>query len=276
MCPDKELLEKFAENELTEEMKADIFEHLEACAACREKARCLLEEDLAVLSALTQVKPQGLNTEAATTPPCLSRPLLLAYASASLREDRLKQVETHLEKCDNCLFELMKLQRLMLAPAELDMDMSVLRAGAAAVQAQNILEIVLKLKEDFLELIRHTGELISPAPQFGVVRGRGTEEEDKAIVIRKDFVEKDLSVELKISKAEIKDEFSVGISVMRLGSEEFIPGMNLEVTGEARRESAITDAGGLAVFSGIRTGKYDINIDGENSVLIVLDRQQRP
>ncbi len=262
-CPDREILEKFVDQELSEEMNENIFGHLADCTDCREKVRCLFDEDKGLINALLASNPHKERVEQVSATACLPRFIIQAYANDALSEDRLKLVDSHLENCNDCILELMKMQRLMKSPIELDLDMSAMKTKAVDVHGPNILEIVLSAKDDLLELIRHTGELISLTPQMGTVRGKEVEEQERAIVIRKDFSKEDLSIELRINRVPDDGTENISISLMRLSSEDFIPEMNIEISGEKVHDHANTDENGIAEFYGIKSGSYAININGK-------------
>jgi hypothetical protein len=265
-CPDNAALKKFVDYELAEEMNKKILTHLSSCDICREKAGCLLSEEQGLLKSL--LSSHGGRRQKTEAPGrCLSKAAILAYAGKCLKEDQLKPVETHLQKCDNCMFELIEVQRMMNSSADLALDMSVLQAGPGI--GADLLEIVLKTKDEIIELIRHTGELLSLTPQLGAVRGK-EESGERLINIRKDFPEKDLSLEMRIGKEVEESGATVGVSIMRLSSEEFLSGMEVELSGQEMQQKRFT-VDGFAEFHGIKTGAYGIKVRGELTVRITIE-----
>jgi hypothetical protein len=267
-CPDKETLEKLVDYELTEEMNENILSHLSICSSCRAKVGCLLSEEQGLLKSLLTEPASRRHAVTVASGRCLSNAAILAYAGNSLKEDQLKLVESHLEKCDNCAFELLRLQRSMNTPAEIDLDMSNLRATPGV--GTNVLEIVLKAKNKLIELIRHNGELLSLTPQLGAVRGK-EEKEERPIVIRKDFQERDLSAEVTI-KREVPDSGGVlTVSVMKLSSEEFLSGLEVEMSGVGMSRQAMTNADGVVEFYGITAGTYSLALGGDDIAIITIE-----
>ena len=135
-----------------------------------------------------------------------------------------------------------------------DKDISLSGVGT------QILEIVLKGKDKFIELIGHNGELLSLTPHLGAVRGK-EEREDIPIIIRKDFADRDLSVEVTINREVKESGAAVSISLMRLSSEEFLSGIDVELSGREMHQKRTTE-GGLAEFYGIKSGSYALIING--------------
>lgn len=262
-CPDKETLDLFVDNGLTEEMNGNILSHLSVCASCREKVGCLLSEEQSLLKSLFSEPVRRKHAATTASHECPSKPSILAYAGKFLKEDQLKLVESHLQKCDNCMFELLRLQRSMNSLADLDLDMSVLKAKDISLSGvgTQILEIVLKGKDKFIELIDHNGELLFLTPQFSTVRGE-EEKEERPIIIRKDFIDRDLSVEVTINREVKESGAAVSISLMKLSSEEFLSDIDIELSGREMHQKRTTEDG-LAEFYGIKTGSYALIINGE-------------
>lgn len=268
-CPDKETLEKFVDYGLTEEMNKKILSHLSMCCNCREKVHCLMVKEQSLLTALFDEPVSHEHAIITVIGSCLSKAALFAYSDKLLKEDQLKLVESHLEKCDNCMFELLKVQRLMNAPADLDLDMSALKAMEAFHKGYSILEIVLKAKDNLLELIRHNGELLSLTPQFDAIRGE-EEKEERPIIIRKDFHERDLSVEVKIKRDINESGATVNVSIMTLSSEQFLSGIDVELSGLEMQQKRNTQDG-FAEFYGLKSGTYGIKVSGDETAQITIE-----
>lgn len=262
-CPEKEILEKFLDYDLSEEMTKKIFSHLQLCDNCKHTVRCLLSDEKKLLHSLFKEPVSYKSKGVSSTEKCFSKAAILAYANGCLNENQLKLVESHLEKCDNCLNELINLQRLMSLQADLKLDMSVLKSDVKGVTEikGDILEIVLKLKDNILELIRHTGELLSLRPQFSTVRGKDIKVGD-LIAIRKDFKNKDLSLEITVNKELAEYGNNVKISIMKLSTEEFMPGLSVSLIGKNMHQQGKANDNGVIEFSCNLKGSYDINIAG--------------
>ena len=270
-CPEKELLENFIDYGLTEEMNEKIFTHLSLCSNCRDTIRCLLMEDEKLLKGLLRETVSRKHKATTLSEPCLSPVAIFAYASASLNEDQLKLVESHLEKCDDCLSELIKTQKQQALSIGMELDMSVLRPSEnySGEKGTNVIEVILKAKDNLLGLVRHTGELLSLTPQLGTIRGKEQKTENP-IIIRKDFPKRDLSLQITIGRKFIKSGGAITISAMKLSSEEFVSGLDVSLSGGETYKHSKTDKDGIVEFSGIKKGKYAINVTEENVALITI------
>lgn len=271
-CPEKEVLEKFLNYELADDMNDNIFSHVKLCDNCKNTIRCLISEEKELLQSVFNELVFYKDHSGPSSERCLSSVAILAYANECLDKNQLKLVESHLEKCDNCLNYLIELQKSTALPLEVDFDTPSVLAShkeAKKAKADNILEIVLTVKNNILELINHTGELLSLTPQFGTVRGEDQETE-QSIVIRKDLKDKDLSVEITINKELLEDQNNVKVSIMKLSTEEFIQGIDISLSGKDFSQHGQTNKEGNVKFYCNKKGKYDINIaDAEVSLISI-------
>ncbi|MBM4137591.1 MAG: hypothetical protein FJ241_12290 [Nitrospira sp.] len=255
-CPEKELLEKFIGNELSEEMNEKIFSHVEVCDKCKDTVLCLITKERNLLQSLSK-SVSSRKKEILPSKSCLSKAAILAYATDCLDDKQLKLIESHIEKCDKCLTELMELQKKLSLPSEVELEMSVLRKKTKeTVESEDILEIFLKIKGHILDLVRHTGELLHLKP-LGAVRGKEPEKEG-TFVIRKDLKDKDLSIEITIKKELNESGNSITISMMKLSTEEFISGIDVLLSGMVLLIQGKTNEHGAIEFQGIPAGNYEI------------------
>ncbi len=271
-CPEKETLEKFFDNELTEEMNDNIFSHVQLCNNCQNTIKSLLSDERNLLKSLFTEPVSSEDRKIQPLNVCLSKRAILAYANECLEKNQLKLVESHLEKCDNCLNSLIELQKSMALPLEVDFDTTAVPAAhkeAKKSKTDNILEIVLKVKNDILELINHTGEFLSLTPQSGTVRGENRQTE-QSIVIRKDLKDKDLSVEITVDKELAENQNNVKVSIMKLSSEEFIQGIDISFYGKDVSQHGQTNKEGIVEFYCYKKGSYDINIADAKVSLITI------
>jgi hypothetical protein len=272
-CPDKETLEKFLNSELSATSSQDILSHLSSCDMCRATIKGLFLEEKKLLSVLLLQPSSDKAKSLAQDNKCLPRAAILAYASECLNEEQTKIVEYHLEKCDHCLSELINIQELLNSSTEVDLDMSALTTEKSnlAETMSGILEIILKAKGDLLEVVKYDGELLSVTPQLSPVRGK-EQVGKEAIIVRKDFKDKDFSIEIKITKKLDKSGAKLKISVMKLSTEEFISGIDVSLSSKniiSQKEK--TDEDGMVEFHGIRNGKYNIKIQGKDCAFINIE-----
>lgn len=267
-CPDKETLEKFVEHELDEALTSEILRHLSGCEKCKDDVSQLMAEDdrlIRELSVESGMKNQRKNNSSGK---CVSDRSLLAYAVNSLSKDPLKLVEKHLETCDNCLSKLMTIQKKLATPADLGLDFSQFKPAATA--ATDFLEIVLKAKDDLLDLVRHTGELLTLTPQYGAVRGH-ERKADESIAIRQDMPHQDLSIEITIQKKLAETGAVITISLMKLSTEEFLAGRDVRLVSGDTTFSRETNGEGTATFSSVGKVKYEITADGKRVGSLIIN-----
>lgn len=271
-CPEKEVLEKFLNQELADDMNNNLFSHVQLCDNCKNAIKCLLSDERHLLKSLFNEPVSGKSRKAQSSYTCLSRAAILAYANECLEKNQLKLVESHLEKCDNCLNSLIELQKTMALPLEVEFDVpAVMSAHEEAKKSGGaILEIVLKVKNDILELISQTGELLSLTPQFGTVRGE-EQETEQSIAIRKDIKDKDLSIEITINRELVENQNNVKVSLMRLSTEEFIQEIDVALSGKGVSQRRQTNKDGIAEFYCTKQGTYDINIAGADVSLLTIE-----
>ena len=275
VCPDKEILERLLEGELDDAAMNDVMEHLSQCEGCRETVDQLITEDERFMLALLRTRgPSGKNAPPNEGRDCLSPLLILAYITDALSVEQLSRVESHLETCDRCMEQMKKLQTLHMMQGEPDLDLSFLdepEEGYEALQAK-VLSIVLRARQGALELIRQTGQMLSPASVAYSVRGQGAgEEELEMFMFRKDLKDRDMSVEVAIRRILSGGSISARVSVMVLSTEEFARGMELVLSGNGRDDVQKTDEFGIVVFRDIKMGHYLIRDKNGDIVSIVIE-----
>ncbi len=270
-CPEKEVLKQFVNAELADDMNENIFSHLKSCDKCRDTVKLLLSEERALLQSLFDKTVFHKKKSLFSSEKCIPKTAILAYACECLDENQLKLVESHLDKCDNCLNILMELQSSLASPEEIELNVASLTAAEEKTEQSDIgiLKIVLKLKDNLLELVSSTGKHLRLSPEFGEVRGSKTDTED-TIVIRKDYKHKDLSVEVTINREIEENKNNLKVSIMKISSEEFLPDIEVIFSGKDIRKKVKTDNSGTAKFHCISKGHYDIHIMGEKISSITI------
>lgn len=270
-CPSKELLNKFIDEDLNEEMNEQIFAHLEICDNCLWQVVCLLSEEKGLITSLLASPIRQKILKPVSSQRCPSKPLLLAYAGKALLDNDEKLVETHLEQCDHCLRELIRLQTLMVSRMNLDLDLPLPKEKTSLLSPDfSPLEIILRIKNNFIELLKQTGELITPVPQLGLVRGE-MKSQDNPIIIRKDLKKRDLSIEVKIKPKLIKSSGTIGISLLRISDEEFLSERDVSLVGKEGSLKARTNKEGFVEFSDLKPESFKIVVEGEDTVFLSIE-----
>ena len=274
-CPDRETLERLLNEELDPKMNTDILSHLSVCDSCRNTVKCYMEEEVNLLEKLFEERIVSESKGAwvsQSSNRCLSRALLLAYSSSCLNGEQAKAVESHLETCNKCLRNLIALQSAAAATLDLDLDLSDMAPAAPSMDKPRIgmFDLVLKVKNDMLELLRHTGEVLSAAPGLAVVRG-SAKPTSNSIVVREDFDHIDLSLEIAVPKDFTQKQSSMRISLMNKSNERFLPGTKVSLVGPKSNWEGTTDEEGIVEFSGITVGRYQMVCEGETIASITIE-----
>lgn len=193
---------------------------------------------------------------------CLSGERLAAYVDGRLDPEEREVVESHVARCDRCLEEVALLMRVVGEEARLAdtpvPERVVARAEALIAERcrrPSILELVVKLKEDLVAVIRTTGEILSgelaqPVP----VRGRARPA--KRALVRKTVEDTDATVEVESRPG------APVIRVMLESTETHEPrhGVRVDLAGPSETETRFTESG-LADFGPREPGCYRIGIE---------------
>ncbi|MDD4953744.1 MAG: zf-HC2 domain-containing protein [Candidatus Omnitrophica bacterium] len=185
---------------------------------------------------------------------------LACFLEGRLPRNDAEVVRAHLLNCDRCA-EIFALS-LKNQPQEIEVPEELLkRVKAMATPAQDttLLEIILKLKDQFLEVINTTGDLLVgqelvPAP---LLRSRSIKDFQDRITILKDF--HDIRVEVKIENKAGK-AFDLAITVRNRQTQKVIRDVRVTlIKDDLELESCLSDSG-VVIFEHVLLGKYKIDI----------------
>ena len=257
-CPDDDTLALFLEQGLTESQNDQIVGHLEQCDECLQKVASMRNEERNLIASLCKLPPKKIQ-KGIRGKECPEEGILWAYAEGSLPAERQEQVEDHLHACDYCLEAYMDVHEYVpLSGIEIDIASELGRLRKKS-KPSGMLELVLKIREKSLEVLRHTGELlVGRVPQAAVRGGRGkkkTVTTDK-VSVRKDFEDTSTSVEITVEKGTGRGISSVKVSVMDLTEEEFLEGITVSLASGKQILEMRTDREGIAEFQNISPGEY--------------------
>lgn len=199
---------------------------------------------------------------------------LVCFVEGKLSPEENERIKAHLISCSNCMeaftlnFEL-KPDLMQEVPEAL---MSRVKDLLMPQGASALLEIVLRLKERFLELLNTSGDVLVdqelvPAP---VLRSRSIKDFKDEVTILKDF--KDIRVEVKIENKGGKI-FNLMIMVKQKETQKIIKDLRVTlVKDDLELESYQTDSGS-ATFEHVLLGKYRVEIStiDEKLASILLD-----
>lgn len=197
---------------------------------------------------------------------------LACFLERKLPEEESIKLKEHLVTCDSCLESLViafRLKGLELTdvPKALLSRVEKLLAQEDRVCA---LEILLRIKENILELLNVTGDVLVgqelvPAP---VLRSRSIKDFKDEVTVLKDF--KDIRVEVKIENKG-SSQFNLSITVKQKDTQKILKDLRVTlIRDNLELESYVTDSGRVT-FEHVQLGKYTIEISSiENKLASVL------
>lgn len=186
---------------------------------------------------------------------------LTCFLEGRLSEEECAVIKEHIVDCESCL-EALTLNLELGSIKEQGIPEELLKRAKELISGTDdspALEIVLKLKDKFLEIVNTTGDVLvgqefMPAP---VLRSRQIKDFKDEITILKDF--QDIRLEIKIESKTGKF-FSVNILARQKQTQEIIKDLRIALVREdIELESYITDTGSVT-FDNVALGKYSIAI----------------
>ena len=256
------------DRDVDNETMSELLNHAAECETCWKTLLAVQEEEASFRASLAAGEIQGRKSVGDRATNCPPGSLLLAYTLDALPGDRRSLLETHLMKCPQCQAIAENLAERADAPGDLGLDFSFLdTSDKNAVHEPAILSIVLSIREGFLHLVRHTGDLLSPpGVGFAFRNFEKPEFERETFSIRKDLEEHDRSFQITIDRNVGAGEAEIRLSVMSLSTEAFIPGTELSLVGQGHYESQRTTEEGTVSFRIASKGEYRIT-EGNRAVI---------
>ena len=265
-CPDNETLTTFLDYSLDDDQNNFVIEHIQECSECRDKIETMIKDEKELFTALFDL-PTEKPYKDSVGEKCPQMERMWSYAEGDIQVEQQVQIEEHLHTCDDCLNHFMEIQKELLQ-SQLEFDTAgVLSAIEEAHSNERttgiILELIIKIGERSLEVIRYTGELIVSQPRLAV---RGGEQKEKSkssedtVCIRKDFEDTGTSVAITVRKGNMRDTVSINVSVMNIMTEEFLEGILVSFSQQGQSMERITDRDGEIEFIDILHGEYILKI----------------
>jgi glutaredoxin len=270
-CPERGLLEKYCNDDVSDEMLSSIELHVRECPYCREYVRRLRTDDLDLPAKLLEQEIYSRSTQQ-DYGPHYSLAGLLAHLTGCCTPESSLQMESHLTKCEYCQARLQTLRESTQRSADVELNENLYREDMAhlVLESHKFLALMLKAREGVLELLTHTGTLLFSTTAGAVVRGEQAPGFDESIAVKKELAGKDISVEIDVEKAVHPDGVNMRVSVMRVSTEEFPSGLSIVLQGEKTVKRTETDPGGVVEFLGIPLGIYDVTVDSDLAARIVI------
>ncbi len=190
-----------------------------------------------------------------------------------MSESENERINTHLISCDNCLETFALSINAQGAdspevPQELE---DKVRAILSLKEKMTILEVILRLKENMLEVINSNGDILVgqelvPAP----VRSRKIKDFKDEVTVLKDF--KHVQVEVRLENKGGK-YFNLMIQVKKKHSQGLLKDLRVTLIKDGLElESYISDTGSVN-FEHILLGRYSLEItsSADRVALVMLD-----
>jgi len=186
---------------------------------------------------------------------------MACFWEGKLSAEESETIKSHLTKCVECA-EAFSIQACLEKTGELEVPPDLIPAIKKALIEgikDPILEIILKFKESFFELVSTSGDVLvgqelMPAP---LLRSRKIKNFKDEVTILKDF--DNIRAEIKI---ENKGESVFTLAILIKEKQSSVPLKDLRVTlsrEDSELESYVSDSGKV-IFDHVLTGKYTIEI----------------
>lgn len=199
---------------------------------------------------------------------------LALFFEGNLSAQENKSIKKHLITCETCseVFSIqvrLKRSEEKQMPQELAMQIKNL---VTARKEPAVLEILLRLKEQALEIINTTGDVLvgqefMPA---AVLRSREIKDFKDEITILKDF--KDIRVEVKIENKQ-GGYFKLSVIAKEKKTQAIIKNLRFTLFKEDTELESYLNDSGRVIFENLALGKYTVEITDINDKLssIILD-----
>ncbi|HOD77035.1 MAG TPA: hypothetical protein PKW97_11005 [Syntrophorhabdus sp.] len=257
-CPDKSLLIGLLEEELDDKEQSELIKHLTRCGACREKLQDIANKEKNLLKTIL-ASPIHKTVKKQESEKCYSRLDLLKYIYDILRVVKKTQIEEHLSKCAACTQILLDLQTGKEMHSNLDLDISVLSQNGLCEQSEDdsVLELTLKVNENFLELLRHSGgklSFLSLAEPFE----NNVEMLNEKFILEKNFNILNMSLKIAINRNLNYPDPPITASAVESNTEMIVSDLALSSLGKKLYPKNYANPEGKVSLHDTRKGNYGI------------------
>ncbi len=266
-CPEISVLSAFFDGELEKDQNQRVQFHAQSCSACADRLKRFDAVDQLLVGHLGEAMTTSNSSRRAD---CVTPEVMTSYFHDLLSGEEKKQVEAHLDLCDDCLSEFAS-----LAKAEMRMEQSkteplpnALRERVKAFWTKEerakepILRLAVRLASEGLEIIRDSlfphevsmQEVFAPA---GVYRATPKSSLPSGVLLKRDLPGIQLSVLLEWEKAD-----RAGLRI-KIANEKSNPVAGQRVL--LRQEKVFlcserTDADGAVTITNLEPGVYQLGI----------------
>jgi hypothetical protein len=186
---------------------------------------------------------------------------MVSFWEGRLSAEEGEQVMAHLISCDSCMDAFLTSAQLEASEEEQIPEALVERVKNLFREKDEfaVLEIFLRLKENLLELVNTTGDVLvgQELMPASVLRSRKIKDFKDEVTILKDF--KDLRVEIKI-ESKGAQSFDLTVTVKEKYTSRLIKDLRITLLrADLELESYLTDSGKVT-FEHVLLGKYTVEI----------------
>lgn len=193
---------------------------------------------------------------------------MACFLEGKLSVQETEQIKLHLLSCERCSEMLgiqLKLKEVQIKeiPGEL-----IKRAKGLVVPGEktHFLEILLRVKENILELLNTTGDVLLgqelvPAP---VLRSRSIKDFKDEVTILKDF--KDIRVQIKIENKG-QSYFNLIVMVKEKQTSQCIKDLRVTLTKDDLELESYLSESGRVTFEHVAIGKYTVELSSTEEKL---------
>jgi Putative zinc-finger len=261
-CPENDTLLRFVDGEPSS-IDSAVQRHIDQCGRCQQEIDTIRTLDESVRKILRAGRLVSVGGEK-----CPDGMLLVAYLDGQLSTTERDSMERHLSCCDMCLDEIVAAAERsdLLSKNPQSLQGYVLRKALDLEQPQKppplpenetAFDIVLRVLEDAVELVRSWGDWVQPLPTVvPAVRGRPLASRQGGVLLEKEIGA--YKVELDIEQIKTM-RCQIGI---KLNEKYGKPAEDVRVSlsgGEYELESYLTRQG-RAAFDGIPPGEYGLTV----------------
>jgi hypothetical protein len=195
----------------------------------------------------------------------------VCFLEGRLSFEEAAGIKNHLINCDSCA-EVLAIQAKLKADESKEVPTELVERVKNLVPEQKspVLEILLKLKEKFLEILDTNGDVLvgrefMPAP---ILRGHKIKDFKDEVTILKDF--KNLRIEVKIENKSA-GVFNLTVIAKEKETQKMIKDLRITLMKEdLEMESYLADSGRVT-FEHVLLGKYTVEISStENKLASIL------
>lgn len=186
---------------------------------------------------------------------------LACFLESRLSSEESEAIKKHLVSCKACM-EIVSLQIRLESISLKDVPKELLMSTESLPPFQTpyeILKIVLQFKEDLIQVLKTTGEILigkELVPQ-AVLRSRQIKDFKDELSILKDF--KEFKVEIKIINKKTK-AFDLSIAVKKRKTQKLLKDLRITLIKDDTELESYLSASGKVTFERIPLGSYIIQI----------------